>query len=79
MTRRHHGHPEILSIMVQTSFRIPGVDNISYPSYTMGRPDSVTFPGGSFFSHEGTRRNTKGFLKLFVCLCVTSWLPPGTS
>ena len=27
--------------------RIPGVGNISYPSYTMSRPDSVTFPSGS--------------------------------
>ncbi len=27
--------------------RIPGVGDISYPSYTLNRPDSMTFPGGS--------------------------------
>ena len=37
--------------------RIPGVGNISYPSYTMGRPDSVTFPGGSrTYSYDALAR-----------------------
>ncbi|MCP4283796.1 MAG: hypothetical protein GY792_05010, partial [Gammaproteobacteria bacterium] len=27
--------------------RIPGVGDIFYPSYTLNRPDSMTFPGGS--------------------------------
>ncbi len=30
-----------------TAIRIPGVGNIAYPSYTLGRPDSVVFPGGT--------------------------------
>ena len=29
------------------NIRIPGVGEIAYPSYTVNRPDSVTFPGGS--------------------------------
>ena len=29
------------------NIRIPGAGNISYPSYTLGRPDSMTFPGSS--------------------------------
>ncbi len=29
------------------NIRIPGVGDISYPSYTLNRPDSMTFPGGS--------------------------------
>ncbi|MCP4379000.1 MAG: hypothetical protein GY794_22840, partial [bacterium] len=29
------------------NIRIPSAGNINYPSYTMGRPDSATFPGSS--------------------------------
>ena len=41
------------------TIRIPGADSISYPSYTLGRPDSVTFPGGTrSYSYDALARTT---------------------